>query len=43
MTREQVDKIARGRIWSGEDAKGLGHDFRTDAVAMNVVAMPVTG
>jgi protease-4 len=24
MTREQVDKIARGRIWSGEDAKGLG-------------------
>lgn len=24
MTREQVDKIARGRIWSGEDAKALG-------------------
>jgi protease-4 len=24
MTAEQVDKIARGRIWSGEDAKGLG-------------------
>ena len=24
MTKEQVDKIARGRIWSGEDAKGLG-------------------
>ena len=24
MTRDQVDKIARGRIWSGEDAKGLG-------------------
>jgi protease-4 len=24
MTPEQVDKIARGRIWSGEDAKGLG-------------------
>jgi len=24
MTTEQVDKIARGRIWSGEDAKGLG-------------------
>jgi protease-4 len=24
MSREQVDKIARGRIWSGEDAKGLG-------------------
>jgi protease-4 len=24
MTREQVDKIARGRIWSGEDAKRLG-------------------
>ncbi len=24
MTREQVDKIARGRIWSGEDAKTLG-------------------
>jgi protease IV len=24
MTREQVDKIARGRIWSGEHAKGLG-------------------
>jgi protease-4 len=24
MTHEQVDKIARGRIWSGEDAKGLG-------------------
>lgn len=24
MTREQVDKIARGRIWSGEDAKQLG-------------------
>jgi len=24
MTVEQVDKIARGRIWSGEDAKGLG-------------------
>jgi protease-4 len=24
MSPEQVDKIARGRIWSGEDAKGLG-------------------
>jgi protease-4 len=24
MTPEQVDKIARGRIWSGEDAKGIG-------------------
>jgi protease-4 len=24
MSREQVDKIARGRIWSGEDAKALG-------------------
>ena len=24
MTPEQVDRIARGRIWSGEDAKGLG-------------------
>ena len=24
MSREQVDKIARGRIWSGQDAKGLG-------------------
>jgi protease-4 len=24
MTREQVDRIARGRVWSGEDAKGLG-------------------
>jgi protease-4 len=24
MTPEQVDKIARGRIWSGEDAKQLG-------------------
>jgi protease-4 len=24
LTREQVDAIARGRIWSGEDAKGLG-------------------
>ena len=24
MSTEQVDKIARGRIWSGEDAKGLG-------------------
>jgi protease-4 len=24
MTRDQVDKIARGRIWSGEDAKRLG-------------------
>ncbi len=24
MTPEQVDKIGRGRIWSGEDAKGLG-------------------
>jgi len=24
MTREQVDKIARGRIWSGEHAKELG-------------------
>jgi protease-4 len=24
LTVEQVDKIARGRIWSGEDAKGLG-------------------
>ncbi len=24
MTRDQVDKIARGRIWSGQDAKGLG-------------------
>jgi protease-4 len=24
MTRDQVDKIARGRIWSGEEAKKLG-------------------
>jgi protease-4 len=24
MTPEQVDRIARGRVWSGEDAKGLG-------------------
>jgi protease-4 len=24
MSPEQVDKVARGRIWSGEDAKGLG-------------------
>ncbi len=24
MPREQVDRIARGRVWSGEDAKGLG-------------------
>ena len=24
MTKQQVDKIARGRIWSGEDAKGRG-------------------
>jgi protease-4 len=24
MTRDQVDRVARGRIWSGEDAKGLG-------------------
>jgi protease-4 len=24
MTRDQVDKIARGRVWSGQDAKGLG-------------------
>jgi protease-4 len=24
MTKEQVNKIARGRIWSGEDAKGMG-------------------
>jgi protease-4 len=24
MTVEQVDRIARGRIWSGEDARGLG-------------------
>jgi protease-4 len=24
MTREQVDRIARGRVWSGEDAKSLG-------------------
>jgi protease IV len=24
MTRDQVDKIARGRIWSGQDARGLG-------------------
>lgn len=24
MTREQVDRIARGRIWSGDDAKRLG-------------------
>ncbi len=24
LTRDQVDKIARGRIWSGQDAKGLG-------------------
>jgi len=24
MTREQVDRIARGRVWSGEDAKALG-------------------
>ena len=37
MTREQVDKIARGRIWSGEHAKGLGLVDQlgglTDAVA----------
>ena len=24
MSQEQVDQIARGRVWSGEDAKGLG-------------------
>jgi protease-4 len=24
LTRAQVDEVARGRIWSGEDAKGLG-------------------
>jgi protease-4 len=24
MTTEQVDKIARGRVWSGEDAKAIG-------------------
>jgi protease-4 len=24
MTRDQVDKIARGRVWSGEDAKAMG-------------------
>ncbi len=24
MTRDQVDKIARGRVWSGQDAKELG-------------------
>jgi protease-4 len=24
MTRDEVDRIARGRIWSGEDAKSLG-------------------
>jgi protease-4 len=24
MTRDQVDHVARGRIWSGEDAKGIG-------------------
>jgi protease-4 len=24
MTRDQVDRIARGRIWSGEDAKAIG-------------------
>ncbi|HXK12253.1 MAG TPA: signal peptide peptidase SppA [Vicinamibacteria bacterium] len=24
MTTEQVDKVAGGRIWSGEDAKGIG-------------------
>jgi protease-4 len=24
MSREEVDKIARGRVWSGEDAHGLG-------------------
>jgi protease-4 len=24
MTREQVDRIARGRVWSGQDAKELG-------------------
>jgi len=24
MTRDQVDKIARGRVWSGADAKGIG-------------------
>jgi protease-4 len=24
MTKQQVDRIARGRIWSGQDAKGLG-------------------
>jgi protease-4 len=24
MTPEQVDRIARGRVWSGEDAKSLG-------------------
>ena len=24
MARDQVDKIARGRVWSGEDAKRLG-------------------
>jgi protease-4 len=24
LSRDQVDKIARGRVWSGEDAKALG-------------------
>jgi protease-4 len=24
MTRDQADKLARGRVWSGEDAKALG-------------------
>jgi protease-4 len=24
MTRDQVDRVARGRIWSGEDAKAVG-------------------
>ena len=24
MTRDEVDRIARGRVWSGEDAKALG-------------------
>ncbi|MFN8094247.1 MAG: signal peptide peptidase SppA [Vicinamibacteria bacterium] len=24
MTRDQVDRIARGRVWSGEDAKTIG-------------------
>jgi protease-4 len=24
MSRDQVDRIARGRVWSGQDAKGLG-------------------